>query len=424
MGAMQSPYRYDVLSLDTADDDPIWAAYVNIFRTVFLDGRASPEGVGTFRTHRREDGAVLGMVTTEGPGLDGRQPVAGFNVTPTTINQGRGLRPALIVNTIGVLPSHRRRGLLKEMMRRQLDAARERGMAVAVLTASEATIYGRFGFAPATRGQQLRIDTRRFAYRDGVEVAGGPIEFVEPSFLADHWERITTAHQERHRGAVGHTHAHFLVDTGAWDSDEGGPSKNLRAVVHFDADGVPDGFAVFRFKGWDDAPQASVLKVCAPDAPVERALWRALAEMDLIETLTYDLSSPSDHLPLSLADERALKVTGIGDWVWLRIFDLPAAVDGRAFDGDGEIVLRVVDPMGYADGTWRLSASGGVGTAEPSDAEPEVTLGIDTLALLWHNDHTAAQAAEAGVLQGSDEAVRRLGRLLRWDESAENLATF
>lgn len=421
---MQAPYAYAVLPLDTADDDPVWAAYVNIFRTVFLDGRAGPEGVATFRTHRREDEAVLGMVTTQGPGLDGRQPVAAFNVTPTTVNHGRGLRPALIVNTIGVLPSHRRRGLLKEMMRHQLDAARARGMAVAVLTASEATIYGRFGFAPATRGQDLSIDTRRFAFRDEVVVAEPTIEFVEPSFLADHWARITTAHQSAHRGAVGHTHAHFLIDTGAWDPKAEAPSKDLRAVVHFDGAGVPDGFALFRFKGWDESPQAKVFKVCAAEAPVGRALWKALADMDLIETLTYALSSPSDHLPLSLADSRAVKVTGIGDWVWLRIFDLPGAVDGRAFDRDGEIVAHIEDPMGYTEGTWRLTVTDGVGRAEPSTDPAEITLGVDTLALLWHDDHTAAQAAEAGLIKGSPEAVRRFGRLLRWDESAENLATF
>lgn len=421
---MLAPYAYEELPLDTPDDSPLWAAYANLFRTVFLDSRASDEGVATFRKHRRHDGAVLGMVTTEGPGLAGRQPVAAFNVTPSTINEGRGLCPVLIVNTIGVLPSHRRRGLLKEMMRRQLDAARERGMGLAVLTASEATIYGRFGFAPASRGQELKIETRSFAFRAGVPVSTGPIEFVEPGFLADHWERITKAHQAAHRGAVGHTHAHFLIDTGAWDPAAAGPSKSLRAAVHFDTDGVPDGFALFTFKGWDDAPQAKVHKVCAAEAPVERALWKALADMDLIETLTYDLSSPSDHLPLALSDSRAVKVTGLGDWVWLRIFDLPGAVAGRAFDVDGELTLRVSDPMGYVDGTWRLTVADGAGTVEPTDAEPDVTLGVDTLALLWHSDRTAPQAAEAGLIEGSEAAVRRFGRLLHWDQSVENLASF
>lgn len=421
---MQSPYQYEVLSLETPDDDPTWTAYVNVFHAVFLDGRVTPEGVATFQKHRRQDRAVLGMVTTEGPGLDGRQPVAAFNVTPATINEGRGLRPLLIVNTIGVLPSHRRRGLLKEMMRRQLDAAVASGTALAVLTASEATIYGRFGFAPSSRGQELKLDTRRFAFHAGAAVAEGPIEFVEPSFLDDHWARITREHQERHRGAVEQTHANFLIDTGAWDPNSSGPSKDMRAVVHFGADGLPDGFAVFRFKGWDESPQAKVVKVCAAEASVERALWKALADMDLVETLTYELSGPNHHLSLSLADERAVKVSSLGDWVWLRILDVPGAVAGRAFDSDGQVVVGIDDPMGYASGTWRITAADGAGSAELTDAEPEVRLNVATLALLWHNDRTATQAAEAGLVLGAPEAIRRLGRLLHWDESAENLALF
>lgn len=421
---MQPPYRYEILPLDAPDDDPRWAAYVNIFRSVFLEGWASPEGVAIFQKHRRADGAVLAMVTAEGPGAEGRRPIAGFNVTPSSINDGRGPRAALIVNTIGVLPSHRRRGLLKEMMRRQLDRAREAGTSIAVLTASEATIYGRFGFAPANRWQELQIDTRRFAYRDGVRVAEGPVEFVAPAFLDEHWERVTQAHQARYRGAVGHTSVHRLIDTGAWDPEAGAPSTKLRAVVHFDDRGTVDGFATFAFKGWDDAPKAQVFKVCAPDVGVERALWRALAHMDLIETLTYECSTPADPLPLSLADSRAVKVKGLGDWVWLRVLDLPTAVAGRAFDADGEIVVAIDDPMGYAEGTWRLTARGGVGRCEPSGDEPQVRLAVDTLALLWHGDRSAVEAARAGLIEGADEVVVALGRLFRWDEPAVNLATF
>lgn len=421
---MDPRYRYELLPLDTQDDDPRWAAYVNIFRTVFLEGRVAPEGVDTFRKHRREDGALLGMVTTEGPGLDGRQPVAAFNSTPTTINTGRGLSPALIVNTVGVLPSHRRKGVLKEMMRRQLDAARDAGRSIAVLTASEATIYGRFGFGPATRAIDIRVDTRRFGFHAGAAPEPGAIEFVEPSFLDDHWERITTAHQERHRGAVGHTHAHFLIDTGAWDQEAGAPSKTLRAVVHFDAAEQPDGFALFQFKGWDETPKASVSKVCAADPSVERALWQALAQMDLIATLTYSSITPDSPLLSSLADSRAVKVTGMEDWVWLRILDLPAAVEARAFDADGEVSIAVDDAQGYIAGSWHLRVVDGIGSVEAITGEPEVRLSADTLSTLWLGDRGAVQASEAGLVQGAREAVGRLGRLLRWDEPAENLAGF
>src|SRR4051812_7108099 len=54
--------------------------------------------------------------------------------------------PVAGVSYVGVLPTHRRRGLLRRMMRRQLDDVYRRGEALAVLTASESAIYGRFGY--------------------------------------------------------------------------------------------------------------------------------------------------------------------------------------------------------------------------------------------------------------------------------------
>ncbi len=73
-------------------------------------------------------------------------------------------------------------------------------MGIAVLSASEASIYGRYGFGVATRRMELAINTARFRFRDDVEVATGHVEFVHPSFLQSHFDRITSAHQERYRG--------------------------------------------------------------------------------------------------------------------------------------------------------------------------------------------------------------------------------
>src|SRR5690606_7942394 len=212
------------------------------------------EGLGIYRRSRRADRSTLGMVTTEGPGLEGRRPVGAFVSAPFTLNDGAGLVDALVINTIAVRPSHRRRGILSAMMRAHLDAAIADGTALAVLTASEATIYGRFGFGVATRTPTIEVDTARMRFRDDVAVAPGSVEFVDPSFLVPHHERIRLAHQARYRGAGGIQEAHRLVDTGVWDPEEESASRALRAVVHFDPDGVPDGFATFKHDGWDNSP--------------------------------------------------------------------------------------------------------------------------------------------------------------------------
>ena len=419
---MDARYRHEILPLDTPDDDPRWRAYVDIFSAVFLDSRASDEGLPVFREHRRADEARLAMVTTEGPGLDGRAPVAGFNWTRSTINCGTQV-PVMIINTIGVLPSHRRRGLLKSMMGTELGAAAADGVPLAVLTASEATIYGRFGFAPATQSLDVEIATGRFALRDDAPTAGGTVEFLTPSAFAPHWRRVVDVFQDRRRGVVTQQHMNYLVESGEWSSADQGPSRSLRVAAHFDDAGTLDGFALFRHKGWSEPVTSEVVQLTAPSPAVELSLWRALADLDLVERLTAQLQ-PGNVLPHALRDPRAVKFTGLGDNVWLRVLDLPAAAAGRAFDADGAVRIGIDDPLGFCAGTWELRAVDGVGTATAGTDPAEVSLGADALAQLWLGGTTAWELAAAGRITGAPEAVARLGRLLRWDTAPANRAEF
>src|SRR5437867_1253982 len=57
-----------------------------------------------------------------------------------------GQLPMAGVTWVGVLPTHRRRGVLRELMRLQLEDLRRRGEPLAGLWASESLIYGRFGY--------------------------------------------------------------------------------------------------------------------------------------------------------------------------------------------------------------------------------------------------------------------------------------
>ncbi len=71
------------------------------------------------------------------------------------------------ITAVGVLPTHRRRGILRQMMTELFRQATERGEPVAILWASEAAIYQRFGFGMATKGANF-------------EAAKGKIRFPEP----------------------------------------------------------------------------------------------------------------------------------------------------------------------------------------------------------------------------------------------------
>ncbi len=422
---MDEKYRFEELPLNAPDDDPRWGAYEDIFSFGFLGRRGNEASLQTFREQARGDQSSLDMVTASGPGIQGRQPIAAFTSAPFTMNSGAGIVDCLVVQGIAVRPSHRRNGLLKRMMRHRLDVAREHGVGCAVLSVSEGSIYARYGFGIVNRQTDIEVDTARFHIRGDVHVAPGSIEFVHPSFLEGHFERISRAHQERYRGAHGRLEEHRRTFTGTWDRKDEGPSRGLRAVVHFDDNDEPDGFAVFKHQGWTSKPVTTdVLQVCSPDPAIDRALWQALVDIDLVDRLTYEFSYYGDPLPLSLVDSRAVTATKSSDSVWLRILDLPVATSERGFESDGSVILHVNDSMGYCEGTWRISVSDGRGRAEQTRDTPEIRLGVDTLASLWFGDRTAATLAAAGLVHGEPPSVATLSQLFATSHAPVNLSSF
>ncbi|MBB1571277.1 MAG: GNAT family N-acetyltransferase [Propionibacterium sp.] len=425
MSRVIAPYQLETLPLDTPDDDPRWAFYVDLFNNAFLDARGSTEALAAFRKHRRADNAVLGMVTTEGPGLAGRQPVAGFTWAPIGLNAGAGIVQAMCVNVVAVRPTHRRKGLLRAMMQHHLQQARQGGLALAALTASEATIYGRFGFGVASRIVDWEIDIRRFAIRPDVTVAAGSLELVDPPSIKDIFEHISNSHQRAHRGAFSPLEMHRAKADGSWSKAEQGPSRKLRYLVHFDESGQPDGFAGFSHKGWEEAPSPTeVTAVCSPSPEIDRALWRGLASFDIVERLTYSSASPDDPLPESLVDSWAVTKKLTHDGVWLRILDMEKATVERGFESDGEAVVRVKDPMGFCDGTWQITVDGGRGAARRTALSPTVELGVDALARLWLGDATAVQLAQSGTIEGDQDAIAGFSQLFATAVGPANLTHF
>lgn len=421
---MLEPYRLETLPLETADDDPRWAAYLDLFGNAFLDPRPTEGELELYRENQRADLATLCMVTTEGPGLEGRQPVAGLAWGGIKVNCGRDPVSAMVVKTVAVRSTHRRKGLARAMMQHNLTLARDKGHALAVLTASEATIYGRFGFGIADRHESWEIDARRFALRPDVDVAPGSCELLSPARAADVFEQVTAACLAVQRGSHSPLNVHRRRAVGRTADGE---DRALRYLVHHDPDGVADGFATFTHGQWPDVPDGDpapmeVTALWAPTPAIGRALWRGLVEIDLVTRIRYDFMPRGDSLPYSLVDSWAIKRRSTRDGVWLRILDLPSAIAQRGFDADGEITLRVVDPMGFCDGTWRIRAEEGVATAEPTTDFPTVELAVDTLARLWHGDVTARELARAGLVRG--EGVAALSDLFATHTPPVNLIHF
>lgn len=316
--------------------------------------------------------------------------------------------PAAGVTMVGVAATHRRRGILTELMRRQLDDVAAGPEPVAVLTASESLIYGRFGYGLATRGIRLRLDVAHSRLRP--EASGLAASALAEGHLRqitiDAARRVLPEAYERirvHRpGSVARSHAwwetHLFLDRP--DHREGGGS--LGVLVHLDAGGEVDGWALSRtHAGWTDRLPGGTLRVedvlAASDA-VALALWRALLDHDLHVEVDVLHAALDDPLRWALVDPRRLRSSEITDWLWLRLLDVPAALSPRRWGVAGRVVLDVADAFRPASGGRFLveADAEGAGQVTRTDAEADLALGTDDLAAMALGDVAPSTLARVG----------------------------
>lgn len=405
---MDPRYHFDLLPTGTADDDPRWEGLLGATRTSFLMSRPNGEQIAKLRELARLDDPRQAVVYADGDPMPAT-PVATFVSIDRRINVGHG-RTLLcdLVSDVTVRASHRRRGLLRELMTRDLTAARDRGVPLAALTASEGTIYGRFGFAVSTRLARGEIDCAKFRLREPVS---GSVEYVPLEVAREHQPRIVEQMLLASRGAIERWAFVGQYISGEMNEEATGPDLAIRSVAHLTDAGEIDGLAFYKHKE-SEGTEVDVLEVQAVDPAVSRALWAFLVSIDLVEKLTCVRFRPDDPLQWALADPRALKITALGDMIWLRVLDPLAALSQRGWDADGSLVLRVTDPMGFAEGTFAIEVSGGSASVERTDREPDATVSAETLASLYLGGVSAVSLAAAGRIDGDHARVAWLFTVL------------
>jgi predicted acetyltransferase len=371
----------------------------------FHQGRTSEHLRQHFGDHLRADDAVLRGVWQDAPTLgSGAIPVATYASYDKTLNTGRGLQPVRMVSDVTVSPTHRRRGLLRSMMTEDLQDAVEQSIPLAILTASEGSIYGRFGFGPAVFQHALVVDTSpRFALRPFED--DGSVELIEP---AEAWPAVTAVFarfHERTRGSVERPKFYEPILTGEFNFDNG-PDEKLRTAVHLDASGTPDGYVAYRPDPRKDSHRAihvSDLVALTPAAYLR--LWRFLADLDLSDTVEWDRAPVDDPISWALIDPYLARVTRLTDALWVRVLDVPVALAARPWGRDGEVVLEVDDPLGHAAGRFRVVVRDGSADVTATDAAAEVRLDAGTLGALHLGGVGAETLHRAGRLSGSGEAL-------------------
>ncbi len=319
--------------------------------------------------------------------------------------------PAGGVTVVGVLPTHRRRGVLTSMMKAQLEDCRARGDLVAYLWASEATIYGRFGYGLASRIGSLRLAqdrsrfARPFAPRGTVRLVG--LEEAARSFPAL-YDQLAAQRPGMFSRSKAWWETRRLFDDPA--RRQGGPLN--RALLELD--GAPAGYALYRVKqDWQYGYSRGVVtigEVVTPTPEATRELWRWLFDFDWTSEFSADLL-PLDHpLFLLLAEPRRLQFT-LNDGVWLRLVDLPGALAARSYAAAEPVVLEVADALLPENaGRWRVSSRG----AERTDQEPDLRLDVAQLGSVYLGGFDFAGLARALLVEElTPEAAHRADELFR-----------
>lgn len=310
---------------------------------------------------------------------------------------GETLVPVPGVTAVGVLPSHRRQGVLSAMMRHQLAESRAGGAFLSVLLCSEATIYGRFGSGPATYTAQLKVERHRSALavpraRGAAEAqAAGSVEVLRRAECGEILEEVYDRYRRAQPGALSRPHRWWALRAGQPPIS---PAPRYVAV-HRDADGVPDGYASYSI----DSGTLTVDETITTDDAVFTALARFVLGHDLVAQVVFKHVPPEHPLRWQLADFRAGQVSGVMDWLWVRILDIPGALTARGWCTDGELVLDVTDPFLDERGRYLLTVRDGKADCLATDREPDLSLDVRDLGSIYLGGTAPSTLVRAGHIQ-------------------------
>ena len=325
------------------------------------------------------------------------QIVGGAGAFPFTMSVPGGMLRCGGTTVVGVAPTHRRRGVLRAMMRAQLDDVHERGEPIAALWASEETIYGRFGFGPAAYAGEVNIPKEYVDFIAPREPSG-TMRIVEKDDALDTfpplWEGLA-----RERPGV------FLRSRDWWElrvlrdpSDRRGGAGPKRFVL-LEVDGAPAGYAIYRHKmDWDEGVSSGkvlVVEAIAAEASALAELWRYLLDIDWVASISSWLLPPDHPLFFVLAQTRRMRYR-LGDGLWVRLVDVGAALSGRTYPEDGEVVFDVRDSFcPWNEGRWKLAG----GAAERTNADADLALDVSTLGAAYLGGIRFAQLAQGGRVE-------------------------
>lgn len=341
------------------------------------------------------------VLVRDGAGLVGK-PLVGVSMfyrMQMTV-PGGDRHDAAGLSWVSVAATHRRRGILRTMITEIFNRWETEGQLFAILTASEATIYERFGFGPACFARDVSINLAAAKMRARTDRDSSPVNYATADDIASRIPELHARWVATRAGGLSRSATWWEPILADRESQRPARHSGRHYLVH------PDGYAAYRIDQSVTPARAVVDEVFAITDEAHTDLWRVLVGLDLLTTITAAIPF-DDPLRYKLTDHRAVSVTGISDKMWLRILDIPRALGARHYASDLDAVIEVTDEFRGRGGIFDVSIRNGGAIVAPSTAAPTVRMDVSVLGSIYLG----------GVPARTFAAAERL-----WTDSAETLS--
>jgi predicted acetyltransferase len=336
--------------------------------------------------------------------FDGESVVGTLRSFATDLTTPGGMQvPAAALTNVTVAPTHRRSGLLTEMITSDLAQSAALGEAVGILIASEWPIYGRFGYGAAVESAKYEIDPSLVRFR---EPSIGAVELVDDAALRKVAPVVYEEHRKAQPGAIERRPAWW--DRHLFQVEVPGerPGEHRNALYR-SPEGEIEGYVRYKVSSeWHDMRPASKLttgELFAVTSDAHRGLWGYCTGVDLVMTLEVGDRPVDEVLPFRVIDGRAIRQTARYDFVWVRVLDVPQTLAGRRYTTEGRIVIEVADKLGHAAGRYALEGGPDGAECKRTDESAQISLEVDALGSVYLGGFSFAALVAAGRVTPIDE---------------------
>ncbi len=319
---------------------------------------------------------------------------------------GGARMPAGGIAEVGVLPTHRRQGILTSILRDHFADVVSRGELVCLLNASESSIYPRFGYGCFHDRWAFKIEARRATYLPGPQAVcdadPGSIAMLPANEWLDVLPALYTTRTGAYSGGVDHTPARWATHFSPKAAEQNGNTSGVYVVVHYDEHGVPDGYVAYVGSGtWTDGilrQTVSVRDLVALNRTAYLRLWRVVLDHDIVDTVEFSRASVDESLRWALADPRRLLTTAHTDGLYIRLVDVLGALNARTYRvaGSGPLAIAVTDRhLPNNNGTY-VCAEGIWSRASLADTTAELSCDVGELSASYLGGQSFVALASVG----------------------------